>query len=80
MLRSKGCRGFYWESAVIMVKSRQEGAKFKMEVRRFQQLRLKLKMASNWAGVSRFSRVNCETNCDWIVIVCLINALIIVLK
>lgn len=43
------------------------------EGRRFQQLRLKLKMANNWAGVSRFSRVNCETNCDWIVIVCLIN-------
>jgi len=41
---------------------------------------LKLKMANNWAGVSRFSRVNCETNCDWIVIVHLINALIIVLK
>jgi hypothetical protein len=37
-------------------------------------------MANNWAGVSRFSRVNCETNCDWIVIVCLINALIIVFK
>jgi hypothetical protein len=46
-------------------------------VRRFQQLRLKLKMANNWAGVSRFSRVNCKTNCDWIVIVRLINALII---
>lgn len=36
-------------------------------------MRFKLKKANNWAGVSRFSRVNCETNCDWIVIVCLIN-------
>ena len=44
------------------------------------KLRLKLKTANNWAGVSRFIRVNCKTNCDWIVIVRLINALIIVLK
>ena len=52
----------------------------KRKFRRFQQLRFKLKMANNWAGVSRFHRVNCETNCDWIVIVRLINALIIVLN
>jgi hypothetical protein len=44
------------------------------------KLRLKLKTANNWVGISRFICVNCKTNCDWIVIVRLINALIIVLK
>jgi hypothetical protein len=43
------------------------------------KLRLKLKTANNWAGVSRSIRVNCKTNCDWIVIVRIINALIILL-
>ena len=64
----------------LTVKHFQMEVKTQEERRRFQQLRLKLKMANNWAGVSRFTRVNCKTNCDWIVIVRLINALIVVLN